>query len=219
MPQTMITPAKIAYLRVSTGQQANSGAGLAAQRRAILAEAERRGWSAADVQFVEDAASGSNAKRPGLERAREALTSGEADTLVVAKMDRLSRSLLDFASIMQESQRQGWALIALDCPVDLTTPVGEAVATVIAAFAQLERKMIGERTRDGLREKRAQGVRLGRPRELAESTRERIAAERADGRSLRAIADALNADDVPTAHGGARWHASSVRAALAVLSC
>src|ERR1017187_2177914 len=147
----------IGYVRVSTGRQADSGAGLDAQRRAILAEAERRGWSAADMQFITETATGANARRPGLELAREALASGEASALVVSKMDRLSRSLLDFASIMQEAQKQGWALIALDSPIDLTTPIGEAVATVIMAFAQLERSMIGERTSDELPEKRRQG--------------------------------------------------------------
>jgi DNA invertase Pin-like site-specific DNA recombinase len=205
----------LGYLRVSTGKQADSGAGLASQRRAILDEAKRRGWDEADIEFITEAASGKNARRPGLERAREALAAGEASALVVAKMDRLSRSLLDFAQIMQEAQKQGWALIALDCPVDLTTPVGEALATIIATFAQLERAMIGERTRDGLAEKRAAGVRLGRPRSLPDDVRLRIVAEREDGRTLRVIADALNADEVATAHGGQKWYASSVRAVLA----
>jgi DNA invertase Pin-like site-specific DNA recombinase len=205
----------IGYLRVSTGRQADSGAGIEAQRTAILAEATRRGWTAADVRFIEETASGKNARRPGLELAREALASGDAGALVVSKMDRLSRSLLDFASIMQEAQKQGWALIALDCPVDLTTPMGEALAAIIATFAQLERKMIGERTRDALAEKRAAGVKLGRPRILPDDVRERIVAEREEKRTLLTIADALNTDNVPTAHGGKRWYPSTVRAALA----
>jgi DNA invertase Pin-like site-specific DNA recombinase len=205
----------LGYLRVSTGRQADSGAGMEAQRRAILLEAERRGWAATDVRFIEETATGSNAKRPGLELAREALASGDAGALVVSKMDRLSRSLLDFASIMQEAQKQKWALIALDCPVDLTTPMGEALAAIIATFAQLERKMIGERTKDALAEKRAAGVRLGRPRILPDDVRVRIMAERAEGRTLRVIAEALNADEVQTAHGGKRWHASTVRQVLA----
>jgi DNA invertase Pin-like site-specific DNA recombinase len=199
---------------VSTGRQADSGAGIEAQRTAILAEATRRGWAAADVQFIEETASGKNAKRPGLELAREALASGDAGALVVSKMDRLSRSLLDFASIMQEAQKQGWALIALDCPVDLTTPMGEALASIIATFAQLERKMIGERTRDALAEKRAAGVKLGRPRILPDDVRERIVAEREEKRTLRIIADALNDEGVPTAHGGKRWYPSTVRQVL-----
>src|SRR5207245_7778866 len=145
----------------------------------------RRGWAEADIQFITEAATGKDAKRPGLEKAREALAAGDAGALVVAKMDRLSRSLLDFAQIMQEAQKQGWALIALDCPVDLTTPMGEALAAIIATFAQLERKMIGERTRDALTEKRAAGIKLGRPRILPDDVRERIVAERQEKRTLR----------------------------------
>jgi DNA invertase Pin-like site-specific DNA recombinase len=204
----------IGYLRVSTRTQADSGAGIAAQRSAILAEAERRGWAAADVTFVEEVATGSNAKRPGLEAVREALASGDAGALVVSKVDRLARSLLDFAEIMQAAQREGWALVALDLPLDLSTPLGEAMAGVVMTFAQLERRMIGERTRDGLAEKRAAGVRLGRPRLLPDDVRERIFAERDAGKTLRVIAEGLNGDGVPTAHDGKAWYASSVRAAL-----
>jgi DNA invertase Pin-like site-specific DNA recombinase len=204
----------LGYLRVSTGRQMDSGAGIAAQRSAILAEAERRGWAAADVQFIQETASGKNARRPGLELARESLASGDAGALVVSKVDRLARSLLDFAEIMQAAQREGWALIALDLPLDLSTPLGEAMAGVVMTFAQLERRMIGERTRDGLAEKRAAGVRLGRPRLLPDDVRERIFTERHAGKTLRVIAEGLNGDGVPTAHGGKAWYASSVRAAL-----
>jgi DNA invertase Pin-like site-specific DNA recombinase len=182
----------VGYLRVSTDEQANSGAGIEAQRAAILAEAERRGWSAADVEFIEDTASGKSTKRPGLQLAREALKRGDASALVVAKMDRLSRSLLDFTGIMAEAQRQGWALIALDCPADPSTPTGEAMASILATFAQLERRLIGQRTREALAVKRAQGVQLGRPRSLPAKVRKRIQRERAAGASLSAIARTLN---------------------------
>lgn len=128
----------LAYLRVSTSEQADSGAGLAAQRAAILAEARKRGWS--EVRFIEDAGySGKDTRRPGLRLALEVLKRGEAAGLVVAKMDRLSRSMLDFTSIMGTAQRQGWVLLALDCPADPSTPMGEAVANVMMTFAQLER--------------------------------------------------------------------------------
>jgi DNA invertase Pin-like site-specific DNA recombinase len=204
----------IGYLRVSTGRQADSGAGIAAQRSAILAEAVRRGWSESDVRFIEDTATGSNARRPGLELAREALASGDAGALVVSKMDRLSRSLLDFASIMVESQKQGWALIALDCPIDLSSPMGEAMATILATFAQLEKRMISDRTRDALREKQAAGIQLGRKRNVPKPVLSRIKAEREKRKTLRAIAESLNEDQIPTGQGGRRWYASTVRAVL-----
>jgi DNA invertase Pin-like site-specific DNA recombinase len=80
--------------------------------------------------------------------------------------------------------------------------------------AEWEREMIGQRTREGLAVKRSQGVTLGRPRELDERTRRRIRQLRARGWSYPRIAAKLNADHVPTAHGGKRWYPASVRAAL-----
>src|SRR4051794_80967 len=115
----------LGYVRVSTEEQLISGAGIAAQRDAILKEAQSRGWE--HVTIVEDVGSGRDLKRPGVQAALEVLENGEASALVVAKLDRVSRSMLDFADIMQRAQRQGWALIALDCAVDTTTPAGEAM--------------------------------------------------------------------------------------------
>src|SRR5881397_268658 len=89
----------IGYVRVSTEEQAANGGGLAAQERAIRAECERREWEL--VELVEDAgASGKDLKRPGIVTALAKLTDGDASALVVAKLDRLSRSMLDFAGIM-----------------------------------------------------------------------------------------------------------------------
>jgi DNA invertase Pin-like site-specific DNA recombinase len=122
--------------------------------------------------------------------------------------------MLDFAGIMAAAQKQGWGLIALDCAVDTTTPAGEAMANVLATFAQFERRLISQRTKDALAGKRAQGVRLGRPRSLPAGVVDRIAAERASGLTLGAIAAGLDDDSVATAQGGARWHASTVAAVL-----
>src|SRR3954470_9045072 len=190
----------IGYLRVSTDEQANSGAGIEAQRAAILTEAQRRGWSEADIQWIEDAGySGKDTRRPGLRLALEVLKRGEASGLVVAKMDRLSRSLLDFTTIMATAQREGWALIALDSPADTSSPTGEAMASILATFSQLERRLIGQRTRAAPAVKRAEGVRLGRPRSVPDDVVQRVIRQRADGRSLRAIAASLDAEGVSTA--------------------
>lgn len=203
----------LAYLRVSTGEQAESGAGIEAQRQAILAEAARRGWS--NVEFIEDSGfSGKTTNRPGLRIVLEMLKRGEASVLVVSKMDRLSRSLLDFVTIMAEAERQGWSLVALDCPADPSTPAGEAMVSVMAAFSQLERRLIGQRTREALAVKRAAGVRLGRPPAIDEAVEQRIRAERAGGATLREIAERLNQDEIPTARGG-RWYASTLQRVLA----
>jgi DNA invertase Pin-like site-specific DNA recombinase len=203
----------VGYVRVSTDEQFDSGAGLEAQRRAIRDECQRRGWRLADI--YEDAASGrALTGRSGLKAALAALDGRVAKALVVAKLDRLSRSLLDFAALMERGRRSGWALVALDLGVDTTTPSGEMMANVLAVFAQFERRLIGQRTREALAVKRSQGVRLGRPPVLAEEILRRIRRERSHGRSLAAIAAALNSDDIPTAHDGRRWYVSTVQAVL-----
>ena len=203
----------IAYARVSTEEQGLSGAGMEAQRAAILAECERRGWAL--VESFEDVGAGENLKRPGVQAALDALSRGEASALVVAKLDRLSRSMLDFAGVMASAQKQSWALVALDCAVDTTTPAGEAMAHVLATFAQFERRLIGQRTREALAIKRKEGVRLGRPSAVSPKLAERIRAERAGGATLRQIADRLNQESVPTPRGGSEWRPSSLERVLA----
>ena len=203
----------IGYTRVSTEEQADSGLGLAAQRAAIRAEAERRGWTL--VEVIEDAGySGKDLKRPGIVAVLDALKHHEADTLVVAKLDRLSRSILDFASILDRAKREHWAVVALDMAVDTTTPAGEMMVNVVAVFAQFERRLISERTKAALAQKVAQGFKLGRPVEMSEDVRARIVAERKAGASVSAIARRLTAEGMPTAQDGKRWYPSTVRAAL-----
>ncbi|MBA2717020.1 MAG: recombinase family protein [Propionibacteriales bacterium] len=203
----------VGYARVSTAEQADSGAGMDAQRHAIRGEAERRGWSLEDV--VEDAGySAKDLRRPGIGVVLERMASGEADVLVVSKLDRLSRSLIDFAQTMATAQREGWALVALDLGVDTATPGGEMMANVLASFAQYERRIIGQRTRDGLAAKKAAGVKLGRRSTLPLEVVERILAAHQAGDTLAAIARGLEVDSVATGQGGARWYPASVRAVL-----
>ncbi len=203
----------VGYVRVSTGEQAVSGAGLEAQRRAIRDECARRRWDL--VAICEDR--GSSAKglqRPGLTNALQTVESGGAEAILVAKVDRLSRSLTDFAGLMERSRRQGWALVALDLGVDTTTPSGEMLANVLAVFAQFERRIIGERTRVALAVRRSEGVRLGRPDAVPSHTVHRIRSLSESGQSLSGIARTFNAQSVPTSHGGLRWYPSTVRAVL-----
>lgn len=200
------------YLRVSTREQADSGAGLAAQETSLRAEADRRGWEVAEV-IVDTGSGKSLAKRPGITHALELLAAGEVDALAVAKLDRLSRSVLDFAGLMARAQSEGWGLIALDVNVDTTTPAGKLVANVMAAVAEWEREVISARTRDGLAERRAAGVRLGRPRQLPLEIVRRIVAERATGATLRGIAAGLTADGIPTAQGKT-WGHGTIAAVL-----
>lgn len=202
----------LAYVRVSTEEQGLSGGGLGAQRQAIEQDAKRRGW--ADIRWIEDAGfSASTLDRPGIRRALDALSSGEADVLVVAKVDRLSRSVLDFATLMRRSEDEGWALACLDLGLDSSTPQGRMMARLLSVFAEFERELISARTRDGMAAKRAAGTlkgRIGRPIGIPDAVRARIRAMRDGGATLSAIAQALTADGIPTARGGTDWRISTV---------
>lgn len=202
----------VGYVRVSTEEQGVSGAGLAAQRRAIKAECERRGWHLLRVE--EDVLGGRTLNRPGLTRALDACRSEEASGILVAKLDRLSRSLVDFAALLAEAQAKGFNVVALDLGVDLSTPAGEFLASVMASAAQWERRIIGQRTKDALAVRREQGVQLGRPALPKDALGRRIALMRKRGMTLQAIADKLNLEGEPTLRGGREWRPSTVRAVL-----
>lgn len=207
-------PVAVGYVRVSTDEQADSRAGLDAQRGAIQAECQRRGWPL--LALHEDAGISGKAttNRPALASVLAALSAGDADVLVVAKLDRLSRSLLDFAQLLHRASIEGWRMVILDLAVDTTTPSGEVMAHVAAAFAQYERRLISDRTKDALAEVRKRGVRLGRPRTLDMEVVDRVVNERAHGATLAAIAAVFNAEAIPTSHGGRQWYPATVAAVL-----
>lgn len=151
----------VAYLRVSTDQQASEGVSLDAQRSAITAWALAGGHTIA--YWFTEAASAKTAERKELQNAIAHVMAGDAEGLVVTKVDRLSRSVIDFATLMDDFTKADKALVCIADSIDMTTPSGRFVAGVLAGLAQLERELIGQRTKDALAEKRRQGVRLGRP--------------------------------------------------------
>jgi DNA invertase Pin-like site-specific DNA recombinase len=154
---------------------------------------------------------GKSLDRPALTAALADLDAGRGDVLMVAKLDRLTRSVHNASGLMQRSEKSRWGLVALDAPVDTTTPAGRAMAQILSVFAELERRLIGERTKAALAVKRSQGVVLGRPRTLPDTVVERIVRERSKGGTWKAIADGLNGDRIATAQGGLRWYAATVR--------
>jgi len=208
----------IGYLRVSTEEQAKSGLGLAAQRGRIEEEVARRGWELAEV-ITDDGYTAANLERPGIAKALGILAARQADVLVVAAQDRLSRSMFDWATLAVQREREGWEFLALDLGgLDDSTPEGELTANVRMSVAQWERRKISARTREALAAKKRQGYRLGRPVALPAEVRERIAAQRSEGATLAGIAEQLTADRVPTAQGGRRWYPSTVAAVLRSMS-
>ena len=199
----------IIYTRVSTGQQVASGLGLTDQLEQATATAAARGWVV--VHHAKDA--GASAKsmksRPALAKALAILDKGEADVLVSAKLDRLSRSCMDFGGLMERAKKRDWSIVCIDLGVDTSTPAGEMMANVVCAFAQYERQMIAARTKASHEVRRNRGQRAGQEPILPAAVRKRIAKERKAKRTLQGIADGLTADGIPTAKGGT-WHASTV---------
>lgn len=202
----------IGYARISRQGDRADPYGLRRQRREIEVWAKASGHDLVGIE--EDVASGrSTRRRPGLDRALARLEDG-AEVLVVAKLDRLSRSVIDFAQLVERSRREGWTLAVLDIGVDMTTPNGRLVGGILSQVAQWERELIGERTKATLAEVKAAGVRVGRPPAVPPEVVRRIRRRRKAGWSLPRIADALTREGTATAHGGERWWPSTVSAVL-----
>ena len=204
----------IVYLRVSTTEQALSGLGLEAQRATVAAYAERKGLTIVHEYCDEGISAKSLNGRPGALAAIKAVRNGRAEGLLVAKLDRLSRSVLDGAGLMEQAGREGWVLHFADLDIDTSTPAGEMAANIIIAGSQYERRLISQRTRDALAAKRAKGERLGAVPSLPHEVTLRILDERRNGRTFQAIADGLIADGIFTARGKKRWYAATVRAVV-----
>ena len=206
----------LAYVRVSTSEQAEQGASLDAQGAALNAEAALRGWDAELV--LDEGFSGKDLKRPGLRGALERLDAGDADVLMSVRLDRVSRSVADFAGLLARAHRRSWRLVLLSPTLDTQDAAGKFTAHVLAAAAEYERDLISARTREGMAQRRLEGQHLGRPRVIPDAVVERVVAQRSSGATLRQIAEGLTLDGVPTARGG-RWSTSTVQGLLAPARC
>lgn len=200
----------IGYLRVSTEEQANSGLGLDAQRDTIQRYADTHGW---DIIWYEDAGlSAKSLDRPQLRAALDRLDVNpkhrDVDGIVVAKLDRLSRSVVDFAGVLELARARRWALVAIDLGVDTSSPTGELVANVMMSVAQWERRVIGERTAAAMAAAKRAGRHMGRVSTLPESTGARLMELRAM-HTLAVTAATLNAEGLTTATGKA-WTENAV---------
>ena len=148
------------YARVSTHDQQT----LALQRNALVAYAQQR--SGAIVTVVEDVDSGVN-ERLQREALMRAARRREIDTIVVWRLDRWGRSLVDLVSTLQELYELGVGFISLSEALDFTTPTGRAMAGMLAVFAEFERGILRDRVKAGIAEARRRGTRHGRPPTIA----------------------------------------------------
>ncbi len=214
----------IGYIRVSSDEQVREGVSLTMQVSKIKSYCDLNDLDLMDIR--EDA--GISAKnisgRPGFQEALNMVYSGEADALVVWKLDRAFRSTQDALSVAEKLNKAGRALVSICEKLDTTSAVGEFFFTLMASLAQMERRLIGERTAAALQSKKAKGERVGEIPfgyaladdgvHLVEDATEqeiiqRVHSLKADGFSLRAIARELNRDGYKTKKGH-DWNAMQI---------
>ena len=210
----------VGYCRVSTEGQADRGVSLDAQAEKIRAMATVQDAELIEV-IVDGGESGKSLSRPGIERLLAMVDRKEVQVVIIAKLDRLTRSVRDRGELLERFQRRGVSLVSVGESLDTGSAAGRLVLNVMASVSQWEREAIGERTRDALRHKRAQGLRAGNVPfgySLAEDGQTLIACaedqallatvrELRRGRtSLRAIASELNARGLRTRSGAAWRH-------------
>ncbi|MGH2746273.1 MAG: recombinase family protein [Thermoleophilaceae bacterium] len=213
-PQTGEALRALGYASVHGEAQGTSE--LDAQKGAIRRRAQRLGLNLVEVVREREPERGQALDRAGLSYLIERIAAGDASCLVVTGLDRLSRSVAELGTIVQWLERNEVRLVAVDLDLDTAQTAGRATAQALASVAGWERERISERTRKGLAAARSKRHASGGGGQAAPDwgdVRKRIAAMRADGMTLQAIADVLNKEGVPTARGGAEWRPSSVQTA------
>src|SRR5215470_19630505 len=147
----------LSYIRVSSDDQADSGLGLEAQRQRIAAYCVSKGLRLAKV-FEDPGISGGKplASRPAGSKLLAAAKKGKV-LVIVAKLDRLFRSVADAANVIADFDKKGIRLVSIGETFDMSSPYGRAMAQMASVFAELERAMIRERTRGAMSVKRSRG--------------------------------------------------------------
>src|SRR6201987_5285897 len=173
------------YARVSTS---NNGQDPRVQTREIREYCERRGWQIAG-EDVDAGISGAKDPRPELNKLMADAHRRRFDAVVVWKFDRFARSVSHLLRALENFNALGVGFVSLSEQIDTSTPTGKMVFTVLGAVAELERSLIAERVRAGLRNAKAKGTRLGRPRISVDASR--VARLRAEGVPWRRIGASL----------------------------
>jgi len=150
----------IGYVRVSTEKQADFGVSLEAQQEKVRAMAVVQGAELAEV-IIDAGESAKSLNRPGMVKLLAVVDSGAVDTVIIAKLDRLTRSVKDLAELLERFNRSGVSLVSVADALDTRSAAGRLVLNIMVSVSQWEREAIGERTRDAMSHKRANGERVG----------------------------------------------------------
>jgi site-specific DNA recombinase len=209
----------VGYVRVSLEKQADFGVSLEAQAERIRAMALLQGAQLVDI-VVDGGASAKTLERPGMKTILELVDAKRVDAVIVCKLDRLTRSVRDLAGLLELFSKRGVSLVSVAESLDTATAAGRLMLHLLMSVSQWEREAIGERTRFAMQFKKRNGQRVGNiqygyriaadGKHLEADRSEQgvislIRRLRAKGRSLRAIADELNAKAITTRRG-TTWH-------------
>jgi DNA invertase Pin-like site-specific DNA recombinase len=221
MTTATTTKRAVGYTRVSTDKQAERGVSLDAQIEKIRAMGVVHGVEVVDV-ITDAGESAKSLQRPGMARLLAMVDAGEVEVVIIAKLDRLTRSVMNLGELLERFTKRGVSLVSVAESLDTGSAAGRLVLNIMTAVSQWEREAIGERTATALQHKKAHrrvysatpygysregDALLPLPEEQAVINQIRL--YRANGWTLRRIADALNADAVPTKQGS-RWFAQTV---------
>ena len=221
------TALAIGYVRVSTDKQADRGVSLDAQAEKIRAMAVVQDVELIDV-IVDAGESAKSLQRPGMAKLLALVDGGKVQTVIIAKLDRLTRSVGDLAELLKRFERRNVALVSVADSLDTRTAAGRLVLNIMVSVSQWEREAIGERTRDAMAHKRAGGFRVGNlpygyrvandgatlaPEPSEQAVLRLMRTWAAQGRTTRAIASGLNAQGLQTRRG-TPWRFQYVATAL-----
>lgn len=175
------------YARVSTPDQRED---LPPQVERLAAFVAARWPKAEHVPFAE-IASGATQRRPRLLELLSQIDRRKLDVVVITKLDRLSRTLADGIQLVDRIQAAGCGLVAIEQPIDTTTPAGRAGAHLLQVFAEWQREDLRERAQRGIQDAKKRGVRFGRPSSTGQVDLVEVERLRTVGQTLQQIADTL----------------------------
>lgn len=211
----------VGYIRVSSQEQAEHGVSLDMQRAKIEAYCQLKDLQL--VEVIEDAGlSAKNLKRPGVQRIIELARSKQIDAVVILKLDRMFRSVVDAIEVTRNFDKWGVALHSLAENLDTNSAMGRFFFTLTAALAEMERGIVSERTKQALSRKKERGERIGEvPYGYSDANGQLVSCPEeqrvismmleleSNGLTKNAIARELNARGVPTKKGKS-WHCRQV---------